>query len=679
MASIGIDLGTTNSVASIVRAGKPEVIRSRDDSLLTPSVVSCRKLGGTEEFLVGIQAVNFAEQAPEDTVYSIKRVMGLDYNNQKVEELNRRVPYRICSPKDAEDIGVRVLMGDKEYTPIEVSAMILRHIKEDCQHVLSQPIDGATITVPAYFLDNQRNATKEAGELAGLRLRPLLNEPIAASLAFGADEKCSKGERLLVFDLGGGTFDVSIVQIAGDNIQVLDTVGDMWLGGDDFDHTIEDRIHRWIHDKYRVEVVHDAKARRRIKLVAEKAKKALSDKASFQILEPFLTHHPDKGAISLDFVITRNEFESDITEVVRRSIDLVEESLQRTSLTPNDLTNVLLAGGSTKVPLVRRELARRFGESKIRDNVDPMHCVSLGAALWNERFPVDKSGKISLAKFDQTGLPVPMELGVEIYLDGNQHSFSTIIARGTTYPTPKGHYKGKYYPTSDNQRLIRLPIFQGNSSITTYNSCQGIVNYELPSGIPAKTPVWVGFNIDEHGNLEVDIEVQGFPDYRGSWKIERNQPVVSVEEREQHLKWKEDLRQSIDVGRYFLQNFEPYFIPADRDNLTQLLEKGRHAVEQNERTTGSSVCQAITLAMMGSGTASDLFLAQRAQEMADKNVAREIARARVALERAYREKNARQVREISDALKLAVHRVIEVKTGPSSGGPGRGQVTGESG
>ena len=690
MISIGIDLGTTNSVASHVRGDQPVVIPNRDDSTLTPSVVSYRATGPSEgEFLVGVEAVRYANQAPGDTVYSVKRLMGLNYDTQQVREVAQRVPFTICPPPDASDIGARVLINGKPHTPIDVSAMILRHIKEDCEHRLGQPVVGAAVTVPAFFLDCQRNATKEAGEQAGFRLHPLLNEPVAASLAFGSWKESNRGERLLVYDLGGGTFDVAIVQIAGENTQVLKNLGDMWLGGDDFDQTIVERICRWISDQHGVEKIADllapgvdssyqreaVKALRRIIVLAEQAKRRLSTQDSTSICEPFLMHHPEKGPISVDLAVARRDFEEDIRPKVDHSLQLVEQTMKEEGLKPEHLTQVVLVGGSTKVPLVRQALIRRFGESKVRYDIDPMHCVSLGAALWTKRFPLAEGGRIVLDRLERTGLTIPMDLGVEVFCDGNPHHFETIVPKNTPYPTaPPGRFHKTFYPTVENQRRVRIPVFQGNSSLATFNSCQGIIDFELPKGISASTSVNVAFEIDIHGNLTVGVDFEGHRAYLRTETIRRNQPVLSEKELERLSRWKEDLENMIAVGDRVLRTFGPYFTPEDGENLTKLLRRGREALKGDDRTTGQSLSNAIWLACIGSGTASDLFLAQRAQEMADTPLAREIARARVALERAHKEGNQAKVDEISVGLKRAVHRVFDTKRGVAGKGPLEGQL-----
>jgi molecular chaperone DnaK len=674
MLSIGIDLGTTNSVASWIQGNKPVVILNRDDRALTPSVVSFRRDGqGKGQYLIGVEAVRYAEHAPRDTIYSVKRLMGLNFDDPKVQEVRGRLAYAIKPATEPGDVGARVEINGRLHTPIEISTMILRQIKDDCTQRLGQAVEGATITVPAYFQDCQRNATREAGERAGLRLRPLLNEPIAAALAFGLAKEARGEHRLLVYDLGGGTFDVSVVQIAGDNIQVLDMAGDMWLGGDDFDHKIADRIFAWLDERYGFDGRDDPRLRRRVKTLAEAAKCTLSKEETCQVLEPFLTHDPGKGPISLDLALTRRDFEADIAPKVQHSLELVETVLARNHLTSDQLTAVLLVGGSTLVPLVRQVLEQRFGKAKVRHDVEPMHCVSLGAALWNQRFPMDRSGRISMAMFDRTGLPTPMDLGVEIFKDGNPRAFEPIVPRGTPWPMREPLRK-TFRPTAENQRLLRVPVLQGTSTLSTLNSCQGVIEYPLPDGIPANTPVSVGLRIDEHGNVAVEIDVVGRSELRREWGIERNRPMLTEEEMKRIGKWKEALENAVQLAQQFLSRYRTHCPAEDARALTDLIEQGRQALEAGDREKGQPTQKAIIIKILGCGTASVLFLAQRAQEMAEKRLSAQIALVKVKLEKASRDNDARSVQELSDNLTMLINQVFGTRSA-KYGGPLEGQLT----
>ncbi|MFO0877891.1 MAG: Hsp70 family protein [Gemmataceae bacterium] len=676
MASIGIDLGTTNSVAAHIQGGRPVVIPNRDAQDLTPSVVSFRKTG-TAGFLVGMQAINYATQAPLDTIFSIKRLMGLDFDDVKVQVVRERVPYTISAPPDGVlDRAARVLINGQPFTPIDLSMMILERIRHDCAHHLGVEVDGATITVPAYFQECQRTATREAGERAGLRLRPLLDEPTAAALAFVLNDDPDKMHRILVYDLGGGTFDVSLVQIAGragspmedKNVQVLEKDGNMWLGGDDFDHCISRRIFDWLGSKHGIDGRQDPRLRRWVKALAERAKKALTDQESYRICEPRLLYAPEREPVSIDLSIDRATFEHDISPMIEESMGLVEAVLQRQNIKDNDLTAVVLVGGSTLVPMVRKRIKERFGKMKVRHDINPMLCVSLGAALWNQRFPMDASKKISLVRMDQTGMPTQMDLGVEIYRDGNAHAFEKIIPKGNIYPT-REPFKKTFRPTQENQKLIRVPIFQGTSSLTSYNSCQGVLEYELPGGLPSNSKVEISFAIDEHGSLTVEVEVVGRPDYRKKIQIKRNQPY----QNEKATKWKEELENLLSVCDRFVTKYRVYLTPEQMRDLNEKVQKGKRALAENDRHGAQPILQALRIALLGAGTASVLFLAERAQEMADSRTAQQIALARATLEKATIHQ-PEKVQEIIDKLKPVIHKVLAIRS-EEYRGPLPGQMT----
>lgn len=673
MFSIGIDLGTTNSVASYMDGTKPVVALNGDDASLTPSVVSYEPLpGGAGHFLVGRSAVNYSVQAPRNTVYSVKRLMGLHFGDDNVQELVRRVPYRICEQLDGGDVGVKVEINGKMYSPIEVSTMILRRIKEDSSRRLLRPVDAATITVPAYFLDSQRNATKEAGEAADLRLHPLLDEPIAAALSFGYDH--GDKERLLVYDLGGGTFDVSLIQMAGDNLQVISKRGNMWLGGDDFDQAIIARMLEWLSTQYHVDSVDDPSTKRLLKHHAELAKKALSDKPSTTILEQALLTLPDGQKLPFELTITRDEFNAAIGPLVEKSLELVDEVLKEAAVSPRQLTGVLLVGGSTNVPLVRKRLADRFGAAKLRHDVDPMTCVSLGAAVWCRRFPFESNGKISRINYARTGMPIPMDLGVEVYCDGDCHHFEPIIRRNTVYPTTPGAYTKEFFPTVDNQNAVRIPIFQGNAKSTTLNSYQGLIYQKLPRSLPARTPIVLSFEIDEHGNLSGEIDFKGFPELRGAWKIDRTQSLIPDDEQAQLRNWRPAAEQILSIAADFKDKYKQHMSEQEMQTLDALVSRLRASLAGNDRVQCGADVQELQLAVFGKSTACVLFRSARAVQIAGKTgVGREIALGRKELEDALRDGKVVEITLIRSKLADAVDEVFRVNT--VTAGPLPDQVT----
>lgn len=618
--SIGIDLGTTHSVASHILGGKPAVIHYRDDKdadlTLFPSVVS---RAGTGETLYGYTAIRNSAVAPAETLYSIKRLMGLNFDNANVQDVRHRVPYTICPADDPADIGARVMFGGRKLTPIEVSAMIVRRLTDLCSERLG-PIGHATITVPAMFAESQRNATREAGVQAGLTLRPILDEPVAASLAFGFG-KDKSDHRLLVYDLGGGTFDVSLVQISGDNLQGLARNGDMWLGGDDFDQLIVKRIEDWIAHEYRDEGTIDFTApaiRRLLKSKAEEAKIKLSTHPEWNIVEPDCLQTPSGRYVQLDLVVTRREFEGWIRPLVQRSMDMVESVLQQNSLEPRHLTAVLLAGGSTLVPLVRETLESRFGPGKVRHDIDPMHCVSLGAALWNEKFPIDqKSGKLVTDNLRRIVLTTERDFGIECFYDGNPHYFEPIIPRGSVYPTAPNQFRKRFRPTANNQRKFRIPIFQGNGLTTIGNACQGIFHYEAPRPVPLHSSIFVTFNMDLHGILTMDVELDGDPASRRQFEIDRNREVLDERTQARLAQWKEDLEKLLRTLQNFRRDYNSYLTDAERTDIDAIARDVERVIAENRREDCQPVRGRLLLALTGSGVASDLFMGLRAQESAD--------------------------------------------------------------
>ena len=382
MRAIGIDLGTTNSAAAIAADGDARILPTGSGEQLTPSVVSYvkRRKAETGQIVAGRQAANNAARAPEDTVHSIKRLMGAVYGDPKLDDLVKRGGFTLAEPpgEDATDHTVRVVIHGQALTPVEISAKILEKIKGDAEIALGERVTHAVITVPAYFEERQRNATAEAGKLAGLQVLKIIDEPTAAALAFGAGRE-SERNRVLVFDLGGGTFDISVIQMVSGNYAVMNIEGDNWLGGDDFDRVIVDRIIEWFKLEHDYDAAADSTLLAKARIEAEKAKKSLSVAETAEIFVPIFHRIADQ-MVDLDLEVTREEFEADIKPLVDRTVDLVHRAMDEQSLEPSDFTEVLLVGGSTAVPLVQRAVTEVFGPGKVKRTVNPMECVALGAA-----------------------------------------------------------------------------------------------------------------------------------------------------------------------------------------------------------------------------------------------------------------------------------------------------------
>lgn len=475
---VGIDLGTTNSVVAVVISGHPEVIANQEGSRTTPSVVGFAEDG---QVLVGHSAKRQAIINPQRTVYSIKRFIGRRFS--EVTEEAKRVPYKVV---EGPNSSVRVDIGGKLYSPEEISARVLMKLKQAAEDYLGEKITDAVITVPAYFNDAQRQATKDAGTIAGFNVRRILNEPTAAALAYGLDKK--KDERIAVYDLGGGTFDISILEIGDNVIEVRATHGDTHLGGDDFDQ----RIMEWLISEFKkqhgIDLSQDKMALQRLKEAAEKAKIELSSVMETEISLPFITADAT-GPKHLVMKLTRSKFENMISDLIDKSFQSVEEALRIAKLTPKDIDEVVLVGGSTRIPLVQKRVQEFFGKEPHK-GVNPDEVVAVGAAV--------QAGILMGEMKDILLLDViPLSLGVET-LGG---VFTKMIERGTTIPTKRTEI---FTTAEDNQTTVEIHVLQGEREIAAYNRSLGRFHLEgippAPRGVPQ---IEVTFDVDANGILNV--------------------------------------------------------------------------------------------------------------------------------------------------------------------------------
>jgi molecular chaperone DnaK len=476
---IGIDLGTTNSVVSVMEGSECKVIANQEGNRLTPSVVAFTDKG---EILVGEPAKRQAVTNPKNTIYSIKRFMGRRHNEVETEE--KMVPYTIVGgPNDY----VKVKVGNKEYTPPEISAFVLRKLKEAAEAYLGHKVNRAVITVPAYFNDAQRQATKDAGQIAGLQVERIINEPTAAALAYGLEKK--KEEKICVFDLGGGTFDVSILEVGDEMVEVLSTNGDTHLGGDDFD----ERLINFIADKFKnengIDLRRDPMALQRLREAAEKAKKELSQQPTTDINLPFITADAT-GAKHLQMNVTRAEFERLIDDLIERCRHPVEQALRDAKLSPKDIDEVVLVGGSTRVPKVVDFVRQQFNGKEPHKGVNPDEVVSVGAAI--------QGGIIAGEVKEMVLLDVtPLSLGIET--EGG--IMTVLIERNTTIPVEK---KEIFSTAADNQTAVTVSVFQGERKMARDNRLLGQFNLDgippAPRGVPQ---IEVSFDIDVNGILKV--------------------------------------------------------------------------------------------------------------------------------------------------------------------------------
>ncbi|MBI4252751.1 molecular chaperone DnaK [Candidatus Uhrbacteria bacterium] len=479
---LGIDLGTTNSCMAVIEAGEPKVLENKEGNRTTPSVVAISKSG---ERLVGLLAKRQAVTNPEHTIYSVKRLIGRRFSDSEVQRDVSLMPFKIVQSGD----GVKVVMQGKEYTPQEISAMVLQKMKADAEERLGEKITEAVITVPAYFDDSQRQATKDAGKIAGLDVKRIINEPTAAALAYGFNKK--KDEKIVVYDLGGGTFDVSVLEVADDTVEVKATNGDTHLGGDDFDQ----RIITWIIDEFKkesgIDLSKDQLALQRLKEGAEKAKHELSTAMESEINQPFITSDA-AGPKHLVLKLTRAKLEELVSALVDKTLEPCRRALSDAQLQASQINEIILVGGMTRMPLVQQTVEKFFGQ-KPNVSVNPDEVVAVGAAV--------QAGVLQGEVKDVLLLDVtPLSVGLET-LGG---VMTKLIERNTTIPTSKSQI---FSTAADNQTSVEVHVLQGEREMAGDNKSLGRFILDgippAPRGVPQ---VEVSFDIDANGILNVSAK-----------------------------------------------------------------------------------------------------------------------------------------------------------------------------
>jgi len=486
--TIGIDLGTTNSVVAVMEGGKAKVIPTAEGANTCPSIVAMSK---NNEKLVGVLAKRQAVTNPKNTIFSVKRLIGRKITDQEVEKAKKTLPYEITGSGS----GIKVKMQEKDYTPQEISASILQKLKTDAEAYLGEKITDAVITVPAYFNDSQRQATKDAGKIAGLEVKRIINEPTAAALAYGIDSGNKKNAKIAVFDLGGGTFDVTILEMGADDgessFEVLSTNGDTFLGGDDFDQVIID----WLVDEFKknegIDLTQDAMALQRVKESAEKAKIELSSTTETEINLPFITAD-QAGPKHLVKKITRAKLEDLVSDLLKKTEAPCREALKDAKLSAKDIDEVILVGGMTRMPAVASRVKEIFGKEPER-GVNPDEVVAIGAAI--------QGGVLSGEVKDVLLLDVtPLTLGIET-LGGVT---TPLIEKNTTIPASKSQV---FSTAADNQPSVEIHILQGERPMANDNRTLGrFILDEIPPAPRGVPQVEVSFDIDANGILNVKAQ-----------------------------------------------------------------------------------------------------------------------------------------------------------------------------
>ncbi|WP_187898777.1 molecular chaperone DnaK [Helicobacter pylori] len=479
---IGIDLGTTNSAMAVYEGNEAKIIANKEGKNTTPSIVAFTDKG---EILVGESAKRQAVTNPEKTIYSIKRVMGLMFNEDKAKEAEKRLPYKIVDRNGACAIEI----SGKVYTPQEISAKILMKLKEDAESYLGESVTEAVITVPAYFNDSQRKATKEAGTIAGLNVLRIINEPTSAALAYGLDKK--ESEKIMVYDLGGGTFDVTVLETGDNVVEVLATGGDAFLGGDDFDNRVIDFLASEFKNETGIEIKNDVMALQRLKEAAENAKKELSSAMETEINLPFITADAT-GPKHLVKKLTRAKFESLTEDLMEETISKIESVIKDAGLTKNEISEVVMVGGSTRIPKVQ-ERVKAFINKDLNKSVNPDEVVAVGASIQGGVLKGDVKDVLLL---DVT----PLSLGIET-LGG---VMTKVIDRGTTIPAKKSQV---FSTAEDNQPAVSIMVLQGERELARDNKSLGKFDLQgiapAPRGVPQ---IEVTFDIDANGILTVSAQ-----------------------------------------------------------------------------------------------------------------------------------------------------------------------------
>ncbi|MEZ6331328.1 MAG: molecular chaperone DnaK [Candidatus Saccharimonadales bacterium] len=591
---IGIDLGTTNSAMAVMEGGKPEIIANAEGNRTTPSVVAVNKGG---ERLVGQTARRQAVTNPSNTVYEMKRLIGRRWTDKEVQRDIKLMGYEMVKGSDG---SVKVKMGKKEFSPEELSAMVLGKLKADAESFLGQPVSEAVITVPAYFDDAQRQATKDAGKIAGLEVKRIINEPTAAALAYGLEKK-STDEKIAVYDLGGGTFDVSILELGDGVFEVKSTNGDTHLGGADFDRAIVNYLLDEFKKESGVDVTDDKAAMQRLRDEAEKAKIELSSSNEVDINLPFLTATAD-GPVHFETKLTRAKLESLVADLVSRTAGPCEKALKDAGLKASDINAVVLVGGMTRMPAVQAKVKDIFGKEPMK-GVNPDEVVAIGAAIQGGVLAGDVKDVLLL---DVT----PLSLGIET-LGGVT---TKLIPRNTTVPTSKSE---TFSTASDGQPQVEIHVLQGEREMSADNKSLGKFVLDgiapAPRGVPQ---IEVTFNIDANGILHVTAKDKGTGKeqsitIQNSGNLSKEDVEKAAKEAEANAEADKKKREAIDAknslenGIYQAEKLkkdnDEKLSDDDKKELDAIIEAAKKSLESEDKDTLEAASKELTEKLMPIG------------------------------------------------------------------------------